>query len=197
MYFLRPVSGTITSYVVICHNNVSSSVLQWLMCFSVGAHTPIFQVSLQIQCGLQLQKGTVSFVPSMFPAQRKANRPECCGIPMMRKHTADRWGYRGKHERTTRDMQEGDCRLKSVECTAENKLVMCQRQNGCDRDTVGRHKVPVSENQRWPAVKHLKHPQPDQLMIHKAGFGRLSHATYLFIYRVMFRVLKDILRELE
>lgn len=122
---------------------------------------------------------------------------ECCGIPMMRKHTADRWGYRGKHERTTRDMQEGDCRLKSVECTAENKLVMCQRQNGCDRDSVGRHKVPVSENQRWPAVKHLKHPQPDQLMIHKAGFGRLSHATYLFIYRVMFRVLKDILRELE
>ena len=156
--------------------------------FSVGAHATIFQVSIQFQCRMQLQKRESLICSFSVSGPNKSRQTRMLwryfnpsSILMMRKHTADRWGYRGKHEGTTRDMQEGDCRLKSVECAAENKLVMCQRQNGCDRDSVGRLKVPVSENQRWPAVKHLKHPPPDRLMIHKADFSRLSHATYLFI----------------
>lgn len=55
----------------------------------------------------------------------------------MQKHKAERWRDIGKHERATRDTEQGDCRYSRD-----------------DKDTVWSHRVPIRENHRQPAVKH-------------------------------------------
>lgn len=86
-----------------------------------------------------------------------ARSVDLTAILIMRKHTADKcmcvcaWGGDSdKHERATRNTEKRDCRLKSTECTTQNKLVLCQRE-ASDRDSVC-HTVAGT-----PGVQHLKH----------------------------------------
>lgn len=86
----------------------------------------------------------------------------------MRKHTADRSGDRGKHERAKRNVDEGDCRLNSVGCTKRTNSLYVPQRKGSDRDSVG---VP---DQWRPAGKHHKQLQSGWLMSYKAGFAWLT-----------------------